>query len=314
MMAAALSPLRRFYCHQCTREVLPSLPEYTCPHCDSGFVEELPAAESEQTRRPEDQNADRFDGFEQLLRHILQDQRQGGGGLRIVVPSPNSSTPWSVRTSEIGSATNASPNHSGTSAPPEAGSSEGNGMSEPRPRHAPSSAYTRETPNQARALRTPSVEGIIQQLLGSFVVQPFAGIPWGVLHSHPGDYAWGVNGFDQIITQLLGLDNSGPPPADCEKIDALPTISISKEQAEIGLECSVCREDFVEGEKVRQLPCKHCYHENCIIPWLKMHDTCPVCRKSLNGENTATNNHAFPVPFGSTQLPDPNVPGPSRNA
>ncbi|KAL6044224.1 hypothetical protein STEG23_019904, partial [Scotinomys teguina] len=31
----------RFFCHFCKGEVSPKLPEYICPRCDSGFIEEV---------------------------------------------------------------------------------------------------------------------------------------------------------------------------------------------------------------------------------------------------------------------------------
>jgi hypothetical protein len=41
--------------------------------------------------------------------------------------------------------------------------------------------------------------------------------------------------------------------------------------------CPVCTDDFVEGEKVRILPCRHIYHQLCIDPWLlEKSGTCPV--------------------------------------
>ncbi len=46
-------------------------------------------------------------------------------------------------------------------------------------------------------------------------------------------------------------------------------------------QCSVCWEDFKVGESVRQLVCDHLYHEPCIVPWLEIHGTCPVCRYEI---------------------------------
>jgi len=50
--------------------------------------------------------------------------------------------------------------------------------------------------------------------------------------------------------------------------------------------CAVCLEDFEEGEKLRQLPCKHAYHMKCIDPWLtKNRKVCPVCKRKVGPSN-----------------------------
>ncbi|CAN1344912.1 E3 ubiquitin-protein ligase RHA2A [Linum perenne] len=51
-------------------------------------------------------------------------------------------------------------------------------------------------------------------------------------------------------------------------------------------ECSVCLSDFVAGEDVRELGCKHSFHKGCVDTWLFRDDrkwvvTCPLCRSGV---------------------------------
>ncbi|CAA7060727.1 unnamed protein product [Microthlaspi erraticum] len=45
--------------------------------------------------------------------------------------------------------------------------------------------------------------------------------------------------------------------------------------------CSVCLEDFEPKETVMLTPCKHMFHEDCIVPWLKSKGQCPLCRSVI---------------------------------
>lgn len=48
---------------------------------------------------------------------------------------------------------------------------------------------------------------------------------------NPGDYAWGRENFDAIVTQLLNqIESTGPPPLAKEKISEIPVVYISQEQ------------------------------------------------------------------------------------
>eukprot|EP00357_Protocruzia_adherens_P035803 CAMPEP_0115008744 /NCGR_PEP_ID=MMETSP0216-20121206/22132_1 /TAXON_ID=223996 /ORGANISM="Protocruzia adherens, Strain Boccale" /LENGTH=137 /DNA_ID=CAMNT_0002376285 /DNA_START=45 /DNA_END=458 /DNA_ORIENTATION=- len=52
-------------------------------------------------------------------------------------------------------------------------------------------------------------------------------------------------------------------------------------------ECSICYELMQRGDLVRQLPCRHVFHDQCILPWFKAHHGCPNCRYNIRDEKPA---------------------------
>jgi len=51
--------------------------------------------------------------------------------------------------------------------------------------------------------------------------------------------------------------------------------------------CSICIDDFEEGEKLILLPkCQHGFHKDCIHPWLtERQGCCPFCKRSVLGDS-----------------------------
>nr|CAH7718332.1 unnamed protein product [Callosobruchus chinensis] len=68
-----------------------------------------------------------------------------------------------------------------------------------------------------------------------------------------------------------------PPPASRSVVEALPNEKI----VEQGLQCPVCLKDHVQGELAKKMPCKHLYHDQCLMPWLAKTNSCPLCRHEL---------------------------------
>ena len=55
------------------------------------------------------------------------------------------------------------------------------------------------------------------------------------------------------------------------------TLETGSHAVDSGLACSVCVDDFVKGQDIRVLPCKHTFHPECIDPWLlNVSGTCPL--------------------------------------
>jgi E3 ubiquitin-protein ligase RNF115/126 len=104
-----------------------------------------------------------------------------------------------------------------------------------------------------------------------------------------GDAVYSQEALDRIISSLMeqaGPVSTAPGPATTEAIDALPKIHLTKEMlgAELKAECSVCMEDVFLGDEVVSLPCTHWFHQTCATAWLSEHNTCPICRKSIDVE------------------------------
>ncbi|KAL8046841.1 hypothetical protein ABFX02_08G200200 [Erythranthe guttata] len=57
-----------------------------------------------------------------------------------------------------------------------------------------------------------------------------------------------------------------------------PTTSNNGSDDDDGKRCAVCLEDFDTKQYVTSTPCNHMFHEECIVPWVKSHGKCPVCR------------------------------------
>ena len=66
-----------------------------------------------------------------------------------------------------------------------------------------------------------------------------------------------------------------------EKIKSLPQEWFKKGKY-LEDKCVVCQYEFKDGDKVKVLPCKHCFHPECIDEWLKNQKVCPFCKKEVS--------------------------------
>ncbi|KAK7251651.1 hypothetical protein RIF29_35027 [Crotalaria pallida] len=46
-------------------------------------------------------------------------------------------------------------------------------------------------------------------------------------------------------------------------------------------ECCICLCPYEDGAELHALPCNHHFHSTCIVKWLKMNATCPLCKYNI---------------------------------
>jgi RING-like zinc finger len=75
--------------------------------------------------------------------------------------------------------------------------------------------------------------------------------------------------------------------------------------------CAICLEEFADKEKVRVLPCKHRFHEDCLVPWLtERHSSCPLCKFDVMQHilNSQANGNEEAKQVGAASTESANIP------
>ena len=104
-----------------------------------------------------------------------------------------------------------------------------------------------------------------------------------------------ISNFINPMTRIVFINNmqnqhQGNPPASQTAIDKLKHFKMEKKYCKKSdqdpnqleyPECSICLMQIDEGQDTILLPCGHMFHDGCSTKWLKIHNTCPLCRFEL---------------------------------
>lgn len=97
-------------------------------------------------------------------------------------------------------------------------------------------------------------------------------LPWVLLSTGANLLPQRQEAVDQVM-----LDSIESVPFDIK----LFTEDASASEGLMPAECCVCCERFGREKVIKRTPCNHVFHEDCLARWLKVTDSCPVCRKSM---------------------------------
>ncbi|TFL03535.1 hypothetical protein BDV98DRAFT_602954 [Pterulicium gracile] len=277
-----------WYCHECHAEMSPIMvPDPICASCHGSFVEKMDDVVNDDPRSFHTTGALDDDmpggfGMEDLLTSLLMNRQ----------PAPPRGT------------------HSHPPRPRSLGSqaSGGRGLSltiaagggEPRTFRFGSTRERHEPPTMSEFTRNahdpPEGGAITGNLMAQYLMSMLGGRDplrnvlggEGNGSGRMGDYVFNQQALDEVLTQLMDNSNSTRPMAAPEEvIEQLPREVLEVGSATLEKDCAVCKDQFKletedpEEQIVLTLPCKHPFHEGCILPWLKSSGTCPVCRHAL---------------------------------
>jgi hypothetical protein len=57
--------------------------------------------------------------------------------------------------------------------------------------------------------------------------------------------------------------------------------------------CCICLARYVNNDELRELPCTHFFHKECIDKWLKINALCPLCKAEIDSGPTTAPSIGF---------------------
>lgn len=119
------------------------------------------------------------------------------------------------------------------------------------------------------------------------IINPFARISGNRESLSSYESALHAAGLDEsfesrFLSRILAhsADSFEPPSTglNAAQLNRLPSSTATA--ATTDKSCTICMENYEVGGSIRTLPCFHFFHIECVDPWLKRNEECPVCRAS----------------------------------
>ncbi|KAL2924682.1 hypothetical protein RDABS01_019387 [Bienertia sinuspersici] len=90
--------------------------------------------------------------------------------------------------------------------------------------------------------------------------------------------------------------NTGQTEYDAE--GGIVAVGTEKERAISGEDaiCCICLASYIDDDELRELPCSHFFHAECVDRWLKINATCPLCKYEIGERDDTPPSPTNPAP------------------
>ncbi|XP_020585328.1 E3 ubiquitin-protein ligase At1g63170 [Phalaenopsis equestris] len=102
-----------------------------------------------------------------------------------------------------------------------------------------------------------------------------------------------INALPTYKFKVKRMQTAGESEIDSESDGGIVAAGTDKERiisAEDAV-CCICLTKYVDNDDLRELPCNHFFHLECVDKWLKINALCPLCKKEVvnNSSSSAAN-------------------------
>jgi hypothetical protein len=82
---------------------------------------------------------------------------------------------------------------------------------------------------------------------------------------------------------LTSVGEVGDRDSPLDLAQQIPSRAIrTKDISRCENDCSICLESFRLRQHIKELPCGHMFHKNCIDRWVARSEVCPCCRCNIS--------------------------------
>ena len=146
----------------------------------------------------------------------------------------------------------------------------------------------RERPGAMRRVRLIRISSPFEALeLFHFLPQRQAAVLYfimqglGLFGIPQAEYGLGRS-FEDFLSSIVSSQADSVHPASQDYLERMETAKITRDVEHKGEVCTICLAAFKAGEYANRLPCRHIFHGECVVPWLRTNNTCPVCRQAVD--------------------------------